>query len=147
MIQAATFLLVLGGLLWLVSIVSTANKLFAPKAWLIHWFYTRKERRLVREYIPHMTPRDKLIIGYLLHHNQKMFTGAADGGSAVTLISRKIVVRAVQGSQIVSGEDMPYAIPDEVWNVLAAHKDQFPYEPPRGETEVHPWRVHWMLRR
>jgi len=93
-----------------------------------------------------MTLREKTIIGYLLHHNQKMFTGADDGGYAITLISRKIVVRALQGGQVFYGEQTPYAIPDNIWDVLVAHKDQFPYDPPKEKPEVHPWRVSWMAR-
>ena len=73
----------------------------------------------MREYIPHMTRNEKRIIGYLIHHNDKMFTGAVDGGYAVTLISRKIVVRALQGGQAFDAEDTPFAIPDDVGRFLS----------------------------
>jgi len=64
------------------------------------------------------------------------------------LISRGILVPALKGGQVFSTEDMPVAVPDHVWDVLLAHKDQFPYTPERGErgVETHPWRVPWMLR-
>lgn len=56
------------------------------------------------------------------------------------------VVRALQGGQVFYEDDTPFAIPDQIWDVLWAHKDAFPYKPPKGESEVQPWRVHWMVR-
>ena len=45
--------------------------------------------------------------------------------------------------QRLSGENMPFAIPDHVWDVLAQHKAQFPYTPRRRQDgiEPHPWRA------
>jgi hypothetical protein len=40
------------------------------------------------EYIPFMTAKDKEIIAYLLHHNQRMFTCEPDGGHAGLLLSQ-----------------------------------------------------------
>jgi hypothetical protein len=84
------------------------------------------------------------IIAYLLAHNQKIFTCAADGGYAVTLISRGIVIHATQPGHRYASEDVPMAIPDNVWKVLLRHRGYAP--PPKGETEPHPWRVPWSLR-
>jgi hypothetical protein len=83
-----------------------------------------------------------------LAKNQKMFTCASDGGYATTLISQGMLVRAVRSGQVFAMDDMPVAVPDHIWAVLLAHKEQFPYKPERGEhgVEVHPWRVPWMLR-
>jgi hypothetical protein len=52
------------------------------------------------EYIPFMTPKDREIIAYLLHHNQRMFTCEPDGGHANLLLSRGIVrIAARPGSK------------------------------------------------
>ena len=48
-----------------------------------------------------MTKEDKEIIGYLLHHNQKMFQAGVTGGYAAPLISKGIIrqdLRRVPGS-------------------------------------------------
>lgn len=143
-IHAATVILVLGTLLWLVSVVSALIKFFAPKTWILHWIRIRREKRAAEEYIPFMTEREKKIVAYLLHHNQKSFTCASDGGYATTLISRGILLRALISGQVFDAEDMPIVVPDHIWNVLAKHKDKFSYE--EDEDGAHPWRVHWMVR-
>jgi hypothetical protein len=131
----------------LASIASEAYKLFPLQTWILHWITIWRQKRDVRDYIPHMTPDERKIISYLLAKNQKMFTAAPDGGYAATLISRGIVVRALRPGQVFGYEDMPLAIPDHIWEVLLEHKDQFPYKPSRrGETEVYPWRIPWTLR-
>jgi hypothetical protein len=132
----------------LASIGHGVTDFLQPRAWLARWARERQEQKAVRNYIPFMTDQEKAIIAYLLHRNQKTFTAASDGGHAATLISRRIVVRALVTGQMFSGEDMPLAIPDHVWDVLAKHKDQFPYTPSkrRDGAEPHPWRVHWMAR-
>ena len=55
-----------------------------------------------------------------------MFTAEADGGYAVTLISRGIVVRAMIGGQQAAHDDVPFAVPDELWAVLQENKDRSP---------------------
>jgi hypothetical protein len=52
-----------------------------------------------------------------------MFTGATDGGYAVTLISRGFVVRAMNPGQQALAEDVPWAIPDHVWEMLVRNKE------------------------
>jgi hypothetical protein len=99
------------------------------------------------DYIPHMTEKERTIIAYLLAHNQKMFTNTPDCGHATTLLSRGIVVNATRLGQTVTYYEVPFAIPDHIWTVLKQHEGEFPYTPPApGETEIHPWRVHWMAR-
>lgn len=104
-------------------------------------------RREAADYIPHMTENERKIIAYLLAHNQKMFTNTPDCGHATTLLSRGIVVNAARPGQIVTHYEVPFAIPNHIWTVLKQHEGEFPYTPPApGETETHPWRVHWMER-
>ena len=98
----------------------------------------------VEEYIPFMPPKDKKIIAYLLHHNQRMFECDADGGHARLLLARGIVRIAARVGQHVTYSSVPFEIPSHIWEVLVKHRDKFPYEPDRDSG--HPWRVHWMER-
>jgi hypothetical protein len=107
-------------------------------------YYLRKRRNEVEEYNPFMTPKEKEIIGYLLKHNLKTFTADSDGGYAVTLLSREIARVAVIDGQIIDQRDVPVIIPDHIWDVLAAYKDQFPYvanDDDYDDAPAHPWRV------
>jgi hypothetical protein len=147
MIHAAAFVLVLSGLLALTSFITAFLKSIPLHKWAVRWLHERRAAREQEKYLDHLTTEERKIIAYLLHHNQKMFTGADDGGYAVTLISRGIIVRAMNRGQVASAEDVPYAIPDQVWDVLIRNKAKFPYQPPpRGKTEPYPWRVPYMLR-
>ena len=87
-----------------------------------------------------MSEEDRAIVGYLLHYRMKTFTAASDGGAAVGLISRGIVVLAARPGQTFSILDVPMAIPDLVWDVLVKHQDQFPIP---AQDDPHPWRVDW----
>jgi hypothetical protein len=94
-----------------------------------------------------MTEKEREIIGYLIAKTQKQFIAAHDGGHAMPLISQRIVIIALQPGQSCDSEHTPMVIPDHIWKVLLAHKEHFPYAPPRkGEVEAHPWRIHWMAR-
>jgi len=130
------------------SVGHAAAKFLQPKTWLAEWIFEKWQRKDVREYIPFMTDREKKIISYLLAKNQKVITAAQDGGYAVTLISRGILRRSMRPGQAATVEDMPFVIPDHVWDELAKHRDAFPYTPPnmRDGAEPHPWRVPWQLR-
>ena len=132
----------------LASIGHAIADFFQPRTWIARWAREKQQRKAVREYIPFMTDHEKAIIAYLLHRNQKTFTAPSDGGHAATLISRRIIVRALVPGQMFSAEDMPLAIPDHIWDVLVQHKEQFPYTPKKRQdgVEPHPWRVHWMAR-
>lgn len=118
-------------------------KFVPPSVWIKHWVTQARQRREVAAYIPHMTDEDRAIIGYLLAHNQKSFTGASDGGHATTLISRGVIVLALRKGQIFVENDTPFMVPDHIWAVLVRHKDKFPTP---GPGDPHPWRVHWMAR-
>jgi hypothetical protein len=143
--RVAALGLFLFGFLWLANVLSSLLSIFQPREWFVHWINIRRQTREVRDYIPHMTPTERAIIAYLLARNQKSFVAAADGGNAMLLLSRAIVVRALAPGQVFYETDMPMMIPDHIWHVLESHKDQFPYTPPPdGELEPHPWRVHWM---
>jgi hypothetical protein len=94
------------------------------------------------EEIDTLSKKEREIIAYLLHHNQRLFTCDVDGGHAATLISRSIVRRALKPGQVFDYDDMPVEVPLEIWRFLRAHVDKFPYDGD-GE-EPHPWRKHWM---
>jgi hypothetical protein len=146
MVHLATFVLLICGFLAVASMLAGIFKFFPPKKWILHYVDVYRRRRDLRNYIPYMTEQERKIIAYLLHYNQKMFTAEADGGHAVTLISRGIVVRAMIGGQQAAHDDVPFAIPDELWPVLQENKDKFPHKPPDDDVDVHPWRIPWQLR-
>jgi Super-infection exclusion protein B len=148
MVLLAAAGLLLFGCLAVASFLSALFQFLPIHQWIVHWITIHRQRRAARDYIQHMTSKERQIIAYLLAKNQKMFTCASDGGYANTLLSRGILVRALRPGQVFNVEEMPVAVPDHIWDVLLAHKDQFPYSPERGERggEVNPWRVPWMLR-
>jgi hypothetical protein len=143
MIHLAAIALLICGFLAVASIISAASKIFPVQVWLLHRLNSYRAKRAVRDYIPHMTERERTIIGYLLAKNQKMLTAASDGGYATTLISRGIICLALKPGQRADMFDVPMMVPDDVWNVLIENKDQFPYSftpKNRGDVERHPWR-------
>jgi hypothetical protein len=147
MIHAAVFVLALSGMLAISSFIVAFLKSIPLHKWAVRSFHEKRAARELEKYLGHLTDEERKILAYLLHHNQKMFTGAEDGGHAVTLISRGLIVRAMVPGQRASGEDVPFAVQDHVWEMLLRNKEKFPYKPPpRGEVETHPWRVNWMLR-
>lgn len=101
---------------------------------------------MVEKFIPHMTENDRAIIGYLLHHNQKTFQSASDGGYAAPLIGKKIIRIAAIHGQELDMNWVPFEITDDAWDVLSKHREEFPYKPPKGKTETHPWAIPWMVR-
>ena len=110
------------------------------------YFSRRKYRKMVEKCIPHMTEKDREIIGYLLHHNHKTFQTTSDGGYAAPLIGKRIIrVAAVQG-QVLDGNWFPFEVVDDAWDVLLKFRENFPYQPPRSEIETHPWAIPWMVR-
>lgn len=135
----------LTGLLTAVAIISSILKFLTP--WLLHFINQHRHRKAARNYIPNMQGREKEIIAHLLHHNQKTFIGAADGGYAMPLIANGIVVSAMVAGQVVDIENVPFRVPDHIWNELKKHSDQFPYMADDEPHEAgHPWRIHWMAR-
>jgi hypothetical protein len=102
------------------------------------------EEHRIEEEIGELAEQDREILAYLLHHNQRMFECALDGGNARMLISRGLVRNALRPGQVFDPENVPMEVPRHVWNILKKHKSKFPYRP--SEDGGHPWRVHWMLR-
>jgi hypothetical protein len=141
--QLVAFAGLVTGFLALASLITAILKFFPAQKWFLLWYNLRRAKRAVRDYIPHMTEKEREIIGYLLAKNQKMFGAASDGGYASTLLSRGIVRVAARQGQHIDMMDVPMEIPDYVWEVLSAHRDQFPYTPrgTRNGVEPHPWRV------
>jgi hypothetical protein len=88
MIQLAAIATLICGFLALASFISTTLRFFPVQTWVLHWISRHRAKRAVRDYIPHMTDREKQIIGYLLAKNQKMFSAESDGGFAAPLLSR-----------------------------------------------------------
>ena len=111
MVQLAALAFLVCGFLALASFISATLKFFPIQTWVVHWVNIHRGKKAVRDYIPHMTPQERAIIAYLLAKNQKMFTTEGDGGYAKTLISRRIVVRALAPNQMFDMLSMPVAIP------------------------------------
>ena len=101
----------------------------------------RDERRLLSE-IPNFSDKEKEIISYLLHHNQRIFTHEITGGYASTLIARGFIRTLAQTGQPVRGHQVPFTIPAHFWSVLQQHREQFPYTP-RSSGATLPWAVPW----
>jgi hypothetical protein len=140
-IRASAFGAILFAGLWVANVISAALTFLPPGPWVIHWFEQRRERVRIRAYIPFMSEKERLIIGYLLAKNQKVFIADMDGGCAMPLISQRIIVRALQPGQIFDPTDTPMVIPDLVWEVLVSEKEKFPYAPtPNAQDELYPWR-------
>jgi HEPN domain-containing protein len=100
---------------------------------------TKASDEAIREELSELNEREREIIAYLLHRNQRMFTADLDGGYATTLISRGIVQRALRQGQAFDASDVPMEIPRSVWNIIKTMKDQFPYS--GDEDDPHPWRA------
>lgn len=113
-----------------------------PGVWITHWFKRGQRRREAKAYLPYMTEDDRKIVGHLLHHNRKTFSGAIDGGLARELIARGIVNTAIRPGYSYDQLHIPFVVNDEAWAVLVEHKDQFPFI--EDEDGGDPWRAHWM---
>ncbi|GFE72634.1 hypothetical protein NTCA1_02830 [Novosphingobium sp. TCA1] len=143
MLPLAYFVGIFAGALWLGLAARGFWKLIDLGEHWKRWRLGRARRKAVQAYIPHMSEDDRVIIGYLLERNQKTFDCAVDGGYAVSLISRGIIVSAARRGQLLDMERVPMKIPDDVWEVLSENRDAFPA---KFEGTMHPWRVHWMAR-
>ena len=111
----------------------------------------RRNRAVFRAYVPYLTPKERKILGYLLHHKQKTFEIAADGGHAGGLLARGFIqFRGVAG-QAFDIDNRIAVVPDDVWVVMEELSSDFPYSPEidgsgRNRVETHPWRVDWRTR-
>jgi hypothetical protein len=143
MTLVAAFVGIFASALWLALMIGGALKLIDIQSRWSRWQRRKARRKAVADYIPHMTDDERNIIGFLLERNQKAFDCAADGGLAATLIGRGIVVSTLRSGQVFDMERVPMTVPDDVWEVLVAHKEQFPA---KYKGTAHPWRVPWMAR-
>ena len=118
-----------------------------PRARFRQWRRDRAQTKRFIDYIPHLSERERLIFGYLLHHNQRTFTNVADGGHANMLLSLGFVGIIAKGGQTVDMWEVPFGVPDPVWKGLTENRDKFPYTPKLersrhgGSHEPHPWRA------
>jgi hypothetical protein len=149
-VQVATVTMILFGSLSLISTVVASWR--AGHAGVSSVLAERRKRRsreaaeqAVRDYLPHLTEKERQIIGFLLAKNQKTFTATPDGGYARTLLARRLVLIIGQPGHEFDYYNVPMAVPDHVWKIFEENSDQFPYRPEyrgdgRRKTEVAPWR-------
>ena len=131
------------GSLFLASIGDWFVKAIKPR--IGKWRRIRRNQKMVRDFIPYMTDQDRAIIGYLLHHNQKMFQFEDTCGYAAPLLSKGIICAMGKHGQIIDSQWVPFAVPDHIWTVLEKNRDSFPYKPP-DRNEGYPWAIPWMVR-
>jgi len=129
--------------LTLASLGSATVKVYKPQSKLARLVAIRRAKHQVAKGIPHMTPKEREIVGYLLAKNQRMFTNTPDCGEANTLVSKGIVVCAVRPGQSCTYYEVPFEVPEHIWHVLVAHREDFPYNELETD-QPHPWRAHWM---
>ena len=137
-------LFLLGAALTVVGALQALAGYVKPGVWIVHWRNQGDRKREAEEYIEFMTEEDRKIIGHLLHHNRKTFSGAIDGGNARELISRGIINQATRPGYSFDPENIPFMVNEQAWKVLSKRKDEFPLI--EDEDGGDPWRVHWMLR-
>jgi hypothetical protein len=89
-------------LTWAAMLVSVGLALAALASVLQHvmggvweqWLRKRsmyKIEQAFRDYIPHLTDKERQILGYLRHKKMKTFTADNDGGYAGTLLARRFI--------------------------------------------------------
>ena len=115
-----------------------------PSARFSHFRRRRAQLRAIRDYIPHMTPKEREIIGYLLHYNQRVFQTTPDGGYAAPLIAKGVVCPIGIAGQVFGAHQVPFEIPRPVWDVLTANRATFSYK--QASDGAVPWAIHWMAR-
>ncbi|EKS40404.1 hypothetical protein [Afipia clevelandensis] len=91
-----------------------------------------------------LSRKEREIVGYLLHHNLRLFTADADGGYANTLIARGIIRVALRHGQVYSPSDVPMEVPRPIWTLLKRHREHFPYV--CSDHDPDPWRVGFFER-
>lgn len=114
------------GMLAVGSLLSALFETFPVHIMIAGHMARENEKKSAAAYIPHMTPKEREIIGHLLARNQKVFTCTSDGGHARTLIARGIIRSALRAGMTYTIMDVPFCIPDHIWDVLAAHSGEFP---------------------
>ena len=131
--------------LWLASISSSLTTVAKiPWGTIRRWLALRAHAKAFCDYIPHMTPESRAVFAQLLHDNHKDFSADEDGGHAATLIGRRFVVPCLTHGQVYDRTDMPFEVPDHIWKVAVAHRNDFPFK--RNPMGADAWRVHWATR-
>jgi hypothetical protein len=126
MIQLAWAVLLFSSLLAIASLINATFTFLQPKRWILHWIGIRRERRAAEAYVSQMTDRERQILGYLLEKNQSTFVADADGGYAMPLVSRGIIVKALRPGQVYDMSNCPWVIPEHIWQVLLTHRADLP---------------------
>ena len=144
LLSIAAFAFLLCSALTIASVVSGVLQFFGVRQRFIRWMRRRREERELATYIPHMTHEERAIIAYLLARDQKTIIADQDGGHAMTLISRGVLVRALRPGQVFNLLECPFAVPDHLWDVLVEQRDAFPHQV--DPEQPYPWRKHWMAR-
>ena len=132
------------GLLALTSILSASVNYLEPGKNIKVWSAKRKLTKEAEAFIPYMTEADKAIIGYLLHHNQRMFQYEQDGGYAAPLISKGIIQISASSGQIFHPSWVSFEVPDYIWTVLDNNRESFSFLP--KDDEAYPWAINWVVR-
>lgn len=144
-------MLIAGGLA-VAALLSSFQRAFGAlwDRWQRHRSLQKAEQAF-RNYIPHLTDKERQILGYLREKNHKTFVADHDGGYAGTLLARGIVVYVGVRGQTFDMDKTPMAVPDHVWRVMQEQPESFPYKPEystggRDRVETYPWRIPWQLR-
>jgi hypothetical protein len=109
----------------------------ARRLWL------RREQQRVEAELEFLQPKERLILACLLAKNQKTIEVQPDGEEAATLIAKGFLVLPPRRPLAIH-RDICLEIPPHAWNVLTAHRDQFPFN--EAVDPPNPWRTHWMAR-
>jgi hypothetical protein len=113
---------------------------------VVRKFQERAFKKRIARDIQYLTDVDRNIIGYLLEHNQKTFTHALDGGYASVLISKGYIVCSMRPRQVAPDWEVPFTVPDNVWEVFSEHKESFPCEASKRTVADCPWAIPWEQR-
>lgn len=95
-----------------------------------------KEQQDLREYLPYLSEKEKMILGWLVEFKRKSFTAPIDGGYLATLIHRKIVRSGLRSGQVFDALDAPFFIPDHLWPILEEEFREWSGSNPKKQ----PWR-------
>lgn len=106
-------------------------------------FVLRREQKRIEDELPFLQPRERQIVGCLLATKRRMVEVLPDGEEAKTLIAKGFLVVSPRQPGVVH-RDICVEIPIHVWEVLARHEQEFPFDP--ATQPSNPWRTHWMAR-
>ena len=136
---------VLFGCLSVAAVGRSFVQAVKPVGVLQRRLHRRAFKNSVREYMPHMTERERLIVAYLIHHNQKVFQTHQDGGYAAPLIAKGLVRACGVRGQVMDPTRVTFEVPEAVWAILHEHRSQLPGPESFKDTSA-PWAIPWMLR-